>query len=500
MVTDAQVRRLRRLSRIEKTQEVAAAKAGMDVKTARKYLADQRLPSEQRAGRTWRTRSDPFGGVWEEVRRQLDTNAGLEAKTLFEALQRQYPGEFADGQLRTLQRRIKHWRATEGPGREVFFAQQHVPGRLSQSDFTYMNELGITIGHQSYPHMLYHFVLAYSNWEHVTLCHSESFESLSEGLQNALWALGGVPLEHRTDRLSTAVNNMGNEKEFTARYEALLRHYRLEGQKIQVGKANENGDVEQRHYRLKRAVEQALLLRGRRDFTSVEEYKQFLHLLLLRLNAGRRERLAAEMQYLRALPEHRLGSAKRVKVRVDSGSIIYVDRNAYSVHSRLIGEPVEARLNAETVEVWYGGGKVEQMPRLRGRGKHRVDYRHIIDWLVRKPGAFENYRYREDLFPTSRFRMAWDALRELAPPRANKLYLEILQVAAGEGEARVDAALRCLLEAGEIGEGKLTAAAVRAVLNEEASMPPATQIAVAEVALASFDELLDGSAGMGVRQ
>jgi hypothetical protein len=193
---------------MEKTQELAAAKAGMDIKTARKYLANSRPPSEQKAEREWRTRPDPFEQVWEEVRQKIDANPGLEAKTLFEALQRESPGEFADGQLRTLQRHIKRWRATEGPGREVFFGQKHVPGRLGQSDFTYMNELDILIGGQSFPHMLYHFVLTYSNWEDVTLCYSESFESLSEGLQDALWELGGVPLRHQTDRLSTAVNNM----------------------------------------------------------------------------------------------------------------------------------------------------------------------------------------------------------------------------------------------------------------------------------------------------
>jgi hypothetical protein len=343
--------------------------------------------------------------------------------------------------------------------------------------------------------MLYHFVLTYSNWEAATLCYSESFESLSDGLQNALWELGGVPLQHRTDRLSTAVNNMSDEKEFTSRYESLLRHYRLEGQKIQAGKANENGDVEQRHHRLKRAVDQALLLRGGRDFASIANYKEFLRLLLVQLNAGRRERLALEMQYLRALPERRLDSAKKAKVKVDSGSIIYADRNAYSVNSRLIGEQVETRIYAETVEVWYADRKVEEMPRLRGRGKHRVDYRHIIDWLVRKPGAFENYRYREELFPTSRFRMAWDVLRELAPLRANKRYLEILQVAAQDGEARVDDALRCLFEEGEIGEGKLSAEAVRTLLQQENRMPPVTHVAVAEVVLASFDELLGGDIG-----
>src|SRR5882724_8843212 len=214
MVTDAQIRRLKRLSKTEKSQEVAAAKAGMDTKTARRYLEEGGLPSEMKADRSWRTRADPFDRVWEKIRRQIEANPGLEAKTLFEALQRQHPGEFADGQVRTLQRRIKRWRATEGPGQEVFFAQKHVPGRLGQSDFTYMNELGITIARQSFSHMLYHFVLTYSNWEAATLCYSESFESLSEGLQNAVWELGGVPLEHRTDRLTTAVNNTSDEKEF----------------------------------------------------------------------------------------------------------------------------------------------------------------------------------------------------------------------------------------------------------------------------------------------
>ena len=481
------------MSKTENTQEMAAAKAGMDVKTARRYLADGKLPSESKPDRTWRTRGDPFERVWEEIRKQVGENPGLEAKTLFEALQRDNPGEFADGQLRTLQRHIKRWRATEGPGREVFFAQQHVPGRLGQSDFTYMNELAITIGGQSFPHLLYHFVLTYSNWEDVTLCYSESFESLSEGLQNAVWELGAAPSEHRTDRLSTAVNNMSDAKEFTSRYEALLRHYRMDGQKIQAGKANENGDVEQRHHRLKRAVDQSLMLRGSREFPSVADYKRFLRLLVAQLNAGRRERLKAEMQYLKALPEGRLESAKKVKAKVDSGSVIYVDRNVYSVNSRLIGEQVEARLSAETVEVWYGGQKVEQMPRLRGRGKHRVDYRHVIDWLARKPGAFENYRYREELFPSSRFRMAWDALRQLTPPRANKRYLEILRLAAQEGESRVDEALRGVLEQGEIGEGELNADAIRLVLARETYASPVTAIAVAEVELASFDELLGGN-------
>lgn len=493
MVTNAQVRRLKRLSKTEQNQEVAAAKAGMDPKTARKYLRGGQLPSDSKMDRNWRTRPDAFAEVWEEIRGLVEGNPGLEAKTIFESLQRRYPGQFSEGQLRTLQRRLKHWRGMEGPGKEVFFSQKHVPGRLSQSDFTHMTSLGITMGGQRFPHLLYHFVLSYSNWETVSICYSESFESLSDGLQNALWELGGVPVQHQTDRMSTAVNNMSDEREFTARYEALLRHYRLEGRKIQTGKANENGDVEQRHYRLKKAVEQALLLRDSRDFAGVGQYETFIRTLLAQLNAGRRQRLAEEMQYLRALPDRRLESAKRERVKVDSGSLVYVDRNTYSVHSRLIGEQVEARIHAERIEIWYAGRKVEELLRLRGRGKHRVDYRHIIDWLVRKPGAFENYRYREELFPTSRFRMAWDALREITPQRGNKRYLELLEIAAKQGEARVDDALRCLLEQGEISEGKLSTDAVLALLNEESNLLPATHIAVTDVSLASFDELLGGA-------
>jgi hypothetical protein len=219
-----------------------------------------------KAARHWRTRQDGFAEVWPEIAAQLSANAGLEAKTLFAALQRQYPERFVDGQLRTLQRRIKRWRASEGPPQEVYFVQEHRAGELCESDFTHLTELGITIAGQAFPHMLYHFVLTYSNWETGTICHSESFASLSEGLQNALWELGGVPLLHRTDRMTAAVNNLTERAEFQKSYQALLRHYNLEGRKIQTGQPNENGDVEQRHYRFRRALDQALMLRGSRDF------------------------------------------------------------------------------------------------------------------------------------------------------------------------------------------------------------------------------------------
>jgi hypothetical protein len=490
MVTDQQIRRLFKLSMTEETQEIAASKAGMDVKTARKYLKARRLPTEIKAARHWRTRPDGFAEVWAEIGEQLRTNSALEAKTIFEALKRQYPDRFADGQLRTLQRRIKTWRATEGPAQEVYFAQEHRPGELCESDFTHLTELGITIAGEPFAHMLYHFVLTYSNWETGTICQSESFASLSEGLQNALWELGGVPRMHRTDRMTSAVNNLTEQAEFQKNYQALLRHYGLEGRKIQTGQPNENGDIEQRHYRLQRALEQALLLRGSRDFASVDEYRSFLGRLFAQLNSGRRARLAEEMELLRPLPDRRLESAKRVRVRVNSGSLIVVERNSYSVNSRLIGEIVEARVYSNHVEVWYGGQKVDQFPRQRGRTNYRIDYRHIIDWLVRKPGAFANYRYRDHLFPSSRFRMAYDLLKERMPNRCDRRYLQILEMAAKEGEARVEDALRLLLGS-ERGRQIITDKdAFEQFLARCEQAPAIDDVPIPEVSLISFDQLL----------
>src|SRR5213079_1906238 len=237
----------------------------------------------------------------------------------------------------------------------------------------------------------------------------------------------------------------------------------------------------------KRAVEQALLLRGSRDFGSLAEYAQFLKDLFAQRNAGRRARLSEEMAVMRELPARRMESAKRERVKVDSGSLIHVERNAYSVNSRLIGAQVEARLYLDHVEVWYGQRKVEDLPRLRGRSKHRIDYRHIIEWLVRKPGAFEGYRYQEDLFPTSRFRMAYDALKETMPSRSSKEYLKILKLAAEQGEVQVDEALRALLEG--TAEVAITVESIGEVLARLDTIPPVTMVEVAPVDLASFDQL-----------
>lgn len=497
MVTDRQVKRLLRWLSSGKSLAQAADKAGMDEKTARKYRRLGRLPSEVAPQRTWRTRKDPFAEVWPEVFAALEEAPGLEAKTLFASLQGKYPGKFDDSQLRSFQRGVKRWRATAGPAKEVFFIQAHPPGRLCASDFTHMKSLEVTIGGQPFDHLVYHFVLTYSNWESVTICFSESFESLSEGFQNAVWELGGVPQRHRTDRMSLAVNNASDEREFTERYTALLDYYGIKGEKIQPEEPNENGDAEQAHRRFKEAVEQALLLRGGRDFASREVYQHFLGELVAGRNVGRRKRLAEELLLLRRLPQRRRESYKRLSVRVDRGSLIHVDRNTYSVPSRLIGERVEVRLYVEHVEVWYAQREVERFARLRGRKKRAVNYRHIIDWLVRKPGAFENYVYREDLFPTSRFRMAYDALRLTHGERGTKEYLGILYLAARQSETAVDEALRALLAS----DRSVSQAAVEQLLDEAEKVPTVTDVTVEDVDLLGFDDLFlhkevwDGVAG-----
>ena len=400
------------------------------------------------AGTVLRTRSDPFESVWTEVKEILKRSPTVEATAVFDHLCRQQAGAFQQGQLRTLQRRIKQWKAEHGEAKEVMFPQKYRPGHQAQSDFTFMGRLGVTIQGQPFPHLLYHFVLAYSNWEATTLCFSESFESLSLGLQNALWELGALPEEHRTDRLSAAVKNLQRD-EFTERYQGLLRHFGMRSSRTQAGKAHENGDVEQAHHRLKRAIEQELLLRCSRDFSSREEYEGFVAVMVDRRNAARQKRLGEELAVMRPLPARRLDDFTRQWVRVSPSSTIRVRHNTYSVDSRLIGERVQVRVWADQVEVYYGGRCQARMPRLRGEGKHRIDYRHVIHSLVRKPGAFTRYRWREDLFPGILFRVAYDELRQDCPATADRQYLKILEVAAQEGEQRVREALQVLIERGQ---------------------------------------------------
>jgi len=274
----------------------------------------------------------------------------------------------------------------------------------------------------------------------------------------------------------------------------LLAHYGMTAIHSGPCKPNENGDVEQRHHRFKRAVEQRLILRGSRDFPNREDYEEFLRMLLAELNAGRKERLQREMMQLRRLPRRRLENWPRLEVKVGPHSTISVRYNIYSVHSRLIGERVYVHLRPEQLEVWYGGRRVELLPRLSGRGKHKINYRHIIDWLVRKPGAFERYRYRDALFPTSRFRIAYDLLKEADPLRGHKQYLAILYLAATENETAVDECLRRMIDRQE----PISAQAVQAIVKAEPDLSPPRDARVDPVDLDEYDQLYGALIGCGV--
>jgi hypothetical protein len=430
------------------TQRVAAARAGIGERTARKYEQAAALPSQLKRLHDWKTRIDPFEEDWPWVVSQLERDPALQGSTLFALMCERHPGRYRPAQVRTLQRHIQQWRVLHGPDREVMFAQQHVAGERGQSDFTHMEDLGVTIAGTAFPHLVYHFVLTYSNVEAVSLCFSESFEALAEGIEKALWQIGGVPQQHRTDHLSAAVKTAGKTqaKDWTSRYAALMAHYGMEPTKNNVTIAHENGDVEQSHHQFKRAVDQALRVRANRDFPNREAYERFLADLIRSRNLKRTTQLVEEQERLQPLPTTPLAPCQELRVTVSQFSTIHVKANVYSVPSRLIGTTVLVRLRAETLEGYVGSSIVFTLPRLVGTQQHRIDYRHVIWSLVRKPGAFVAYRYRDDLFPTTTFRLAYDRLVSAGIERADRNYVRLLHLAASTSESEVETALLLLLE------------------------------------------------------
>src|SRR5216684_5308445 len=431
------------------TQRVAAARAGIGERTARKYERGAALPSQLKRSHDWRTRPNPFEEDWQWVVSHLERDPALQGSTLFALLCERHPDRYRPTQVRTLQRHIAHWRALHGPEREVIFEQQHIPGERAQSDFTHMEDLGVTLAGAPFPHMLYHLVLTYSNTEAASICFSETFEALAEGLEKALWQIGGVPQQHRTDHLSAAVRRLDKQgtEDWTKRYHALMAHYGMVPTWNNLHVAHENGDVEQSHFRFKEAVDQALRVRASRDFPTRAAYDRFLQDLIRNRNLKRSQRFVLEQEALQLLPTTPLAPCQELRVTVSRFSTIHIKGNVYSVPSRLIGTSVLIRVRAETLEGFVGSASAFKLPRLIGKQQHRIDYRHVIWSLVRKPGAFAAYRYRDDLFPTTTFRLAYDRLVSSGVQRADRDYVRILHLAASTSESEVETALVLLLEA-----------------------------------------------------
>ena len=440
------------------TRQTAAAKAGFSTSTGTRLDADPRLPSQKRTPRE-RRRPDPLEPYWEaEIVPLLTAKPGLRPVTVLREMQRRH-AEFSGDMRRTLERRIRLWQALHGPEREVIFRQEHPPGRQGLSDFTDAADLGVSIAGVPLDHRLYHFRLAFSGWAYVSVVlGGESFVALAEGLQNALWALGGAPVEHRSDSLSAAFRNLERDAadDLTQRYEALCAHYGMTPTRNNPGLAHENGAIEGPHAHLKRALEQALLLRGSADFADLAAYRRFIDEVIGRANASRRKALEVERPQLKTLPARRTDDFEEALVTVTRSGGFFLRRVFYTVPSRLIGHRLRVRLHDDRLECFLGGTLVQTLRRGRSidgnRRGHVVDYRHIIHALRRKPMALLHLVYREQLFPREAYRHTWDALTARLPSRrACRLMVGLLALAHDRAcEAELAAALEAILAAGEL--------------------------------------------------
>jgi hypothetical protein len=487
--TNAQVRKFMDEMAKHQLLGVAAARAGMDRKTASKYRDLGKFPSEMATIRDWRTREDPFDDDWAEIERRLVDAPELEAKTLFEGLLANAPQKYNPGQLRTLQRHVRDWRARHGPEKEVFFSQEHCPGEATQTDFFWATiELGITICGEPYNPLLCHVVLPYSNWEWLTVCTSESISAIKRGVQSGVFQLGRVTTWHQTDNSTAATHHVrdgGPHRPFNREYQALMDHFGMKPRTIEVGKSNQNGDVEALNGACRRRLKQHLLVRDTRDFESVEAFESWAQSVVTKANSLRGKRLAEELATMRPISVQRLPEYSELDVLVTGWSTVRVKHNAYSVPSRLIGEWVRVHVYDRVLEVRHGGQLQLTVERMPGKNGHRINYRHIIWSLVQKPGAFSLYRYREDLFPSLVFRKAYDVFTGAQPSRVTDLeYLRVLHLAASTVEADVEATLERLLAAGAL----VSADQVKREVTPGTTEIP--HLAEPVVDLSGYDELL----------
>ncbi len=488
-------------SRKCKSQELAAAKAGISERSARRIDQAATLPS-QTPRRYWRSRADPFVDVWDAELVPLLKNAPkLKAITLLRKLQADHPDRFGDGLLRTLQRHVRQWRALEGPAKEVFFPQVHAPGHRGLSDFTAMGKLCVTIAGVVFVHILYHFVLAFSRWEHVEVVEGgESFEALSKGLQNALWQAGGAPQEHRTDSLSAAFKNLTEEQDFTVRYTALLDHYGMAGTRNNRGVSNENGSVESSHRYLKDAIDQALLLRGHRDFEDRVAYEGFVRDVVMRRNRRNAAAFRVEREQLQDLPQRRTTDFVEEEGRVTRFGMFTISGILYSAPSRLIGQRLKVRLYSDRLDCYLSGALVLTLARgtrstITGRGRV-IDYRHFIEELKRKPQAFKGFAFRDSLFPREAYRRTWEQLDlKLTQRQACQSIVALLEMAARDGvEGVLAERLDALLVAGVLPDIKR--------LREEFAPRTAEvpQISVEIPSASCYDALLPSTQGHGLEE
>jgi hypothetical protein len=477
----------------------AAAKASISIATAYRIEKDPRLPSQRKAPRE-RRRPDPLGDIFKaEVVPMLQASPGLRSVAIFEEMIRRHP-ELGGGIRRTLERRIRSWRAIHGAEREIIFRQVHEPGRMGLSDFTDMGDAGIAIAGAALDHRLYHFRLAYSGFEHAhVVLGGESFVALAEGLQNALWSLGGVPREHRTDSLSAAFRNLDTQActDLTRRYDEFCHHYGMTPSRNNTGIAHENGAIEGPHGHLKRAIQDALLMRGSADFADLAAYRGFIDEIVSRRNVRNAKRIDLERAELKPLPGQRTSDYEEVGVRVTSSGGFTLRKVFYTVPSRLIGHRLRVRLFDDRLDLFIGGTPLMTLTRGRphASGKHDqvVDYRHVIHSLRRKPMALLSLVYRDQLFPRDAYRRTFDALLMRLPERqACRVMTDLLALAHERGcESELADKLSTALEAGQLPD----MAALRAHFAPDPAALPNVEIHLAPLNV--YEALIGADLTMG---
>jgi hypothetical protein len=484
--------------RLRQTHHVpaAAARAGFSAATGYRIAQDPVLPS-QRGTQRERRRPDPLADIFDsEIVPLLRSSPGLRVVAVFEEMRRRHP-DLDPGTRRTMERRIRAWRAVYGPEQEVIFRQAHEPGRLGLSDFTDMGDLGVRIAGQTLAHRLYHFRLIWSGFEHAhVILGGESYVALAEGLQNALWALGGAPAEHRSDSLSAAFRNLEPQArvDLTTRYDALCQHYGMTPTRNNRGVAHENGAIESAHGHLKAAVADAVLLRGTADFDDLPAYRRFIDEIVSTKNRRHASRIDAERAALQKLPDQRTSDYEEVIVTVTSTSSFTLKKVFYSVPSRLIGHRLRVRLYDDRLVLFIGGTPLMTLPRGRPKANgvhgHVVDYRHVIHSLRRKPMALLNLVYRDQLFPRTAYARLFDRLIEALPERAAcQMMVELLSLAH---ERACEAELAALFDA-DIEAGRLPdMAALRARFAPDPAALPA--VVIQPASLSAYDDLLMGDA------
>lgn len=422
-----------------KTQVASAAISSMSERSGREIEHDRRTDPFVKK-RHWRTRKCPFEEVWtSELVPMLKKEPDLKPLTLLEYLQEAYgPELYPDNKLRTLQRRVRDWCYKDGPACEVIFRQEHEPGSLAFSDFTELKGIVVTIRGKPLGHLLYHFRTIYAGWSYMkVILGGESYTALAQGLQNALWRLGGVPKEHRTDSLSAAYKNLSDDEQqdLTNQYNDFCRHYNMKPSRNNKGNSHENGGIESPHGHLKRRISQAFLLRGSYDFDSVDEYQAWIEQVVNAHNRRNAKSVDVEKMALQPLPKYKTTDYSVLPVKVSSSSTIQVRTSLYTVPSKLIGATLQVHLYHDHLQCFYGTKMVATLERVYGKGSVRraksIDYRHVIDSLVKKPMAFYKSVHREALLPTEVYKNIWQLLSEkLASREASQLMVGILALAA----------------------------------------------------------------------